>query len=202
MENRPVSDAIEIADRQSISKSTLVLESLQHILQIGILAITSEMSLEDIGHDQRSLVQERNYLLPIDCHLPGCRWRWYWRFSGSHEAARLPAGPRCYGHLADALPAVPRQGRRLRCCRLLRGESPLRYAGRFRGVYQGLQSTWTARHDRPGGQPHVGPASLVSGSAPRPQVQVSRLVCVVKEETQECRLRDCISRGTEEHVDL
>ena len=52
-------------------------------------------------------------------------------------------------------------------------------------------------HDQPGSQPHLGPASLVSGSAPRPQVKVSRLVCVVEEETKERRLRDSIFPGVQ-----
>src|ERR1700733_2156581 len=76
----------------------------------GILTTASEMSLDDIPHDQRSLVQERHYLLPIDRHLSGCGWRWYWRFSGTHEPSRLPAGHRCYGSMADALSAIPGEG--------------------------------------------------------------------------------------------
>src|SRR3954452_6066708 len=90
--------------------------------------------------DRRSLVQERHLLLPFRRHLYGRQRRWNRRFQGLAAPAGLLAWPRRHYGLADAVPAVTRQGRRLRHLRLLRRRSTLRHAWRLRRVHTWLRA--------------------------------------------------------------
>src|ERR1700722_5533091 len=61
-------------------------------------------------HDRRSLVQERRALLPLGRYLHGCQWRRGRRLQGAFTSTGLSAGARHHRDLADAVPAVARQG--------------------------------------------------------------------------------------------
>ena len=58
--------------------------------------------------------------------------------------------------------------------------------GDFVEFTQGCRQRGHAGADRPGGEPYFERASVVSGGATRSEIEVSRLVCVVKEKAEEC----------------
>ena len=113
-------------------------------------------------HDRRPLVQERRDLLPFRRHLYGRQWRRHRRFQGPVAAAGLSAWARHHRDLADAVPAVARQGRRLRHLRLLWRRSALRHAGRLRRIHPWLPAARHPRDHRPRRQSHLRPACVVS----------------------------------------
>ena len=78
----------------------------------------------------------------------------------------------------------------------------IRNIRRLRRIHPGLQAARDARAYRPGRKPHLERASLVSGGMPRSSIEVSRLVRLVKEEAEECRIRSCLSRSAEVHMGL
>ena len=104
-------------------------------------------------------------LLSVRRHLYGRQRRRHRRFQGPAAAAGLSAGPRHHHDLADAVPALARQGRRLRHLRLLRRRSALRHARRLRRVHPWLPAARHPRDHRSRRQPHLRSARLVSAGA-------------------------------------
>ncbi len=82
---------------------------------------------------------------------------------GDFKGPAAPAGlsARAWHHrdLADAVPAVARQGRRLRHLGLLRRRSALRHARRLRRIHPWLPAARHPRHHRSRRQPHLRSAS-------------------------------------------
>ena len=110
-------------------------------------------------------------------------------------------GPRHHRDLADAVPAVARQGRRLRHLGLLRRRSALRHARRLRRVHPWLPAARHPRHHRSRRQPHLRSASLVSRGAQLEGFAISRLVCLVRQEAGQCRQGHGVSRRAEIDLD-
>ena len=153
-------------------------------------------------HDQRPLVQERDHLLPVGRHLHGCQWRRHRRFHRADAAARLPARARHHRDLADAVSGLAASRRRLRRRRLLRRRSALRHPRRFRRIHPRRQAARHPGADRSRGQSHLERASLVQGGAPRPELEIPRLVCLVEEEAGEREQRHGVSRRAEIDLEL
>src|SRR4051812_32761923 len=78
--------------------------------------------------DRRPLVQEWRFLLPFRRDLYGRQRRRSWRFQGAVAPAGLFARAWHHDDMADAFPAVARQGRWLRHLRVLRRRSAIRHA--------------------------------------------------------------------------
>ena len=87
--------------------------------------------------------------------------------------ARLPPGAGRRLPLADAHLRLAPEGRRLRHRRFPPDPPHDRHRRRLRGADQGRPRPRHPDHRRPRGQPHVRPASLVPGGAPRPDTRPS-----------------------------
>ena len=151
--------------------------------------------------DRRSLVQERDSLLPRRREIPGRQWRWCWRLRGPHAAARLPAGPRRDLRLASALLSISEPGQRLRCHRLLWREREARLAGRLRGVHAARPRPRHPRHRRPGRQPHIGRFAVVPAGASRSQVVLPRLVRLVRHSSPQSQRGHRFSGAADDDLD-
>src|SRR3954469_5761174 len=95
----------------------------QETTDLGNRGRGNRLILADQGagrDDRRSLVQERDFLLPVGRQLYGLQRRWRRRLQGSVAAAGLSARAWRHRDLVDAVSAHPVPGRRLRHFRLLR----------------------------------------------------------------------------------
>ena len=151
--------------------------------------------------DRRPLVQEWRFLLPFRRDLYGRQRRRSRRFQGAVTPARLFARAWHHDDLADAVPAVTRQGRWLRHLGLLRRRSTIRHARRLRRVHPWLQATRHPRHYRSRRQPHLRYASLVSPGTKLQGLAISRLVCLGRQEASQRRQGHGLSRRAEIDLD-
>ncbi|CAA9366703.1 MAG: GH13_16 / GH13_36 / GH13 / GH13_31 / GH13_ 17 / GH13_23 / GH13_40 / GH13_29 / GH13_4 / GH13 _35 / GH13_30 / GH13_20 / GH13_34 / GH13_2 / GH1 3_1 / GH13_21 / GH13_19 / GH13_26, partial [uncultured Gemmatimonadetes bacterium] len=151
--------------------------------------------------DRRPLVPEHRRLQPGPGDLPGLRRRRRGRLRGAGAAAGLP-GRAGGGHpLARPLPALAQPRQRVRHRGFLRGRSAPRLGRRLRGVRAPGAEAGDQGGHRPGGQPHLGQAPLVPGSAARPGVPLPRLVRVVEKEALGLGRGNGVSGSAEVHLD-
>ena len=132
-------------------------------------------------HDgELALVSAGGHLLYRRPLLSGLRRRWLRRPAGSDQSARLPRAARRDLSVAQSDPSESAPRRRLRRRGLLRRRSGVGQSRGLRRVVPAGTRAWAADPARPGGEPHLRPASLVPGRPCRPVVALPRLVRLVR----------------------